>query len=77
MEDSSYFDSLYGDFVLWNNPGTSTRAPKLVARWFEDRVAVWHPVFKGLFDEPARKQLVQDAHSRLSIKGPKYGGAGG
>ena len=40
VEDSSYFDSLYGDSVLWNNPGTSTQAPKLVARWFKDGVAV-------------------------------------
>ena len=58
VEDFSYFDSLYGDFVLSNNPGTSMQAPKLVARWFKDGVAVWHPVFEELFDEPARQQII-------------------
>ena len=24
VDDSSYFDTLYGDCVLWNNPGTET-----------------------------------------------------
>ena len=37
-------------------------------------MAVWHPVFEGLFDEPARQQLIQDAHDRLAAR--KYGGTG-
>ena len=76
VEDSSYmyFDSLYGDFVLWNNPGTTMQAPQLATRWFKDGVAVWHPVFEELFNEPARQQLIQDAHNRLIAR--RNGGAG-
>ena len=56
------------------------QAPKLAARWFKDGMAVWHPVFEELFDEPARLWTIQDAHSRLSVKkvgwGGSWGGAG-
>ena len=32
VEESSYFDTLYGKHVLWGNPGTHLQAPKLVCR---------------------------------------------
>ena len=57
VEESSYFDTVYGDYVLWINPG-----PKQTCRWFKDGVSVWHPIFEEMFDEPDRQHIIKEAH---------------
>jgi hypothetical protein len=74
VEESSYFDTVYGSYVLWNNPGTHLQAPKLTCRWFKDGVSVWHPIFEEMFDEPDRQQIIKEAQRQLAAKANKYGG---
>ena len=74
VEESSYFDTLYGEYILWNNPGTHLQAPKLICRWFKNGVSIWHPIFEEMFDEPARKQIVKEAQRQLAAKAGKMGG---
>ena len=40
VDESSYFDTLYGKHVLWNSPGTHLQARKLACRWFKDGILV-------------------------------------
>ena len=42
VEESSYFDTVYGDYVLWNNPGSHLQAPNLICRCFKDGVSLIH-----------------------------------
>ena len=66
VEESSYFDTVYGDYVLLNNPGSHLQAPKLICRW--------HPIFEEMFDEPDKQQIIKEAQRQLAAKPGKLQG---
>ena len=74
VEDSSYFEEVFGKDLLWNNYGTHKQIPKFVIRYFRGGCPVWISLLDELYDEPARQEIIAQAMKTLGNKpNMKYG----